>query len=223
MTKIFLELCLFLSISSPTLAAQVISVGDGDTLKVAENAQKITIRLACIDAPESAQPGGQASTNRLKQLLPIGTQVSVKTVDTDRYGRTVGVVSKGTLNINLAMVQEGQAVVYQKYLSNCPDSRRYLDAQTQAKQRTLGFWGISNAVMPWDWRRGVRGNQPTNITKPTGKTTADNVNLPVCVDNDCDCSNFSTQAQAQRILQAYPGDPHRLDRDDDGVACESLP
>ena len=38
---------------------------------------------------------------------------------------------------------------------------------------------------------------------------------------DYDCSDFSTQAQAQRYL--LPGDPYRLDGDGDGVACESLP
>lgn len=39
---------------------------------------------------------------------------------------------------------------------------------------------------------------------------------------DLDCSDFSTQAQAQKYLT--PGDPHRLDgSDNDGRACESLP
>jgi len=38
---------------------------------------------------------------------------------------------------------------------------------------------------------------------------------------DYDCSDFSTQAQAQKYL--LPGDPHRLDAEGDGVACESLP
>jgi endonuclease YncB( thermonuclease family) len=38
---------------------------------------------------------------------------------------------------------------------------------------------------------------------------------------DLDCSDFSTQAEAQQHLG--PGDPHGLDGDGDGVACESLP
>ena len=38
-----------------------------------------------------------------------------------------------------------------------------------------------------------------------------------------DCSDFSTQAEAQAFFErAGPGDPHRLDRDNDGVACETL-
>jgi len=38
---------------------------------------------------------------------------------------------------------------------------------------------------------------------------------------DYDCADFSNQAEAQRYL--LPGDPYRLDGDNDGVACEDLP
>jgi hypothetical protein len=38
---------------------------------------------------------------------------------------------------------------------------------------------------------------------------------------DLDCSDFSTQEEAQEHL--LPGDPHGLDGDNDGIACESLP
>ncbi len=42
--------------------------------------------------------------------------------------------------------------------------------------------------------------------------------------DDYNCSDFSTQAEAQRFFEAEgPGDPHRLDGDNDGIACESLP
>lgn len=36
---------------------------------------------------------------------------------------------------------------------------------------------------------------------------------------DRDCADFATQAEAQAALQ--PGDPERLDRDNDGIACET--
>lgn len=42
-------------------------------------------------------------------------------------------------------------------------------------------------------------------------------------EGDRNCSDFSTQREAQQFYEANgPGDPHRLDRDKDGVACESL-
>lgn len=43
---------------------------------------------------------------------------------------------------------------------------------------------------------------------------------------DRDCSDFSTQKQAQKFFKKAGGpkkDPHRLDADHDGIACEALP
>ena len=40
---------------------------------------------------------------------------------------------------------------------------------------------------------------------------------------DRDCPDFATQAAAQAAYDAVPGDPERLDGDNDGVACEDLP
>lgn len=38
---------------------------------------------------------------------------------------------------------------------------------------------------------------------------------------DYNCSDFSTQAEAEEYL--LPGDPYNLDGDNDGIACEELP
>src|ERR671914_1132180 len=41
---------------------------------------------------------------------------------------------------------------------------------------------------------------------------------------DRDCSDFDSQAEAQDFFEnAGPGDPHRLDADDDGRACDANP
>src|SRR5690606_4852345 len=37
------------------------------------------------------------------------------------------------------------------------------------------------------------------------------------------CSDFDTQEEAQAVLDADPSDPHGLDGDGDGIACEDLP
>lgn len=40
---------------------------------------------------------------------------------------------------------------------------------------------------------------------------------------DNDCGDFGSQAEAQAFFEAAgPGDPHRLDGEGDGTACESL-
>lgn len=41
---------------------------------------------------------------------------------------------------------------------------------------------------------------------------------------DRDCTDFATHDEAQSFfLKAGAGDPHKLDRDGDGIACETLP
>ena len=141
---------LILLLSFPTTAtaqfrttAEVVSTGDGDTLTVKGNGEQFTVRLSCIDAPESTQRGGQASADRLKELLPQGTNVELRTIEQDRYGRTIAEAYKNGASVNLQLVQEGQAVVYDQYLDACESrEQEYLDTETRAKPGNLDF-GLS--------------------------------------------------------------------------------
>ena len=45
----------------------------------------------------------------------------------------------------------------------------------------------------------------------------------VAAAQDLDCANFQTQAEAQAVYNQNPSDPHNLDGDDDGKACEGQP
>ncbi|MEO0804545.1 MAG: thermonuclease family protein, partial [Cyanobacteria bacterium J06642_2] len=141
-----------------TLDAEVVSVGDGDTLRASVAGETVTVRLSCIDAPETAQtPWGNQSRDRLKQLLQRGDRVELRVETTDRYGRTVAEIFERGASVNLQLVEEGQAVVYRKYLSGCSQtSDRYLEAEAQARDRYLGFWNQNDPVMPWDFRKGDR-------------------------------------------------------------------
>ena len=208
----------------------VTRIKDGDTLEVRGD-ELLTIRLGCIDAPESDQePFGSQSATRLSQLLPVGQAINLKEKGRDRYGRTVAEIFVDGQSINLAMVAEGQAVAYRDYLSGC-NKDQYLQAEESAKSSKLAFWSQENPIMPWDWRRGARAaespsTQPLTespLPSPTPQATQDTqANLPACVSSDCNCSDFSSQAEAQAVLNAFPSDPHQLDRDKDGIACESL-
>lgn len=44
--------------------------------------------------------------------------------------------------------------------------------------------------------------------------------LPPAPGGDYDCADL-TYSQAQQVLRSDPSDPHGLDGDDDGEACES--
>lgn len=135
---------------------RVLSIGDGDTLTVQKGTEQMRIRLACIDAPETAQSYGQSAREELQRLLPIGTPVSIQTVDTDRYGRKVAELFSQGNNINLSLVRTGHAVVYDQYVDGCADKEAYLNAEAIAQQNRLMFWNSSPIVMPWEFRRQRR-------------------------------------------------------------------
>jgi endonuclease YncB( thermonuclease family) len=137
-------------------SATVLSIGDGDTIRVRQGGRALTVRLACIDAPETAQsPWGQQVRRTLQQRLPIGRPVTLKVKTTDRYGRTVAEVVSD-ININLAMVEDGQAFAYRQYLGGC-DAKAYLDAELRASRRRLGVWQVEGGMTrPWDFRRSRR-------------------------------------------------------------------
>jgi endonuclease YncB( thermonuclease family) len=144
---------------SDLLIGYVAEVRDGDSL-VIETPQNdiVEVRLACIDAPEKGQaPWGERSTQYIKQLLPVRTQISYRPVGRDRYERLVAEVFLNDQSINLQMVRQGEAVVYHRYLSSCEaDRQKYLDAEAQAQREKLGFWNQSDPEMPWEFRRRYR-------------------------------------------------------------------
>ena len=135
----------------------LVSVGDGDTIRVKDaKGNRVTIRLACIDAPETSQGNsGRWSTETLKSLIK-GKSISLKPQTKDRYGRTVAEVHSGTVNINLQMVRLGAAYPYRKYLGQC-DRAAYLSAEAAANKRGIGVWGPYRPNQkPWDYRRSRR-------------------------------------------------------------------
>jgi endonuclease YncB( thermonuclease family) len=72
----------------PAQEVTVLSIGDVDTLRVVVRGCRHTIRLACINAPEMTQgPYVQQSQAMLRTLAHVGSDVSLKIQDTERYGR----------------------------------------------------------------------------------------------------------------------------------------
>ena len=149
--------------AKPQTPTVVLSVGDGDTLTVLDGGHKRVVRLACIDAPELSQgAAGARAKAALQTLAPPGSSVTLKVQTTDRYGRTVAEVfrSGAPQSINLALVRQGQAFVYGRYLQQC-DGLAYGEAERAARSHQLGVWGSGlgdgsgggdGLARPWDYR-----------------------------------------------------------------------
>ena len=195
-----------LLLAPPVQAATVLSVGDGDTITITSGAQKIRVRIACIDAPETSQtPYGIESRQALQKLLPIGAEVTVRTKATDSYGRTVGEVLKGSTNINQSLVGSGNAFVYWQYISGC-DRQTYSRLENDARLKRLGVWSVPGGIQrPWDYRRIRRGG--SSASSCGGGSSSGRYR----------CKEIGSWSKAQDLLRQ--GHTYL---DGDGEACESL-
>jgi endonuclease YncB( thermonuclease family) len=141
---------------APGLSATVLSISDGDSIRVRLHGQLRKVRLACIDAPELDQePQGAASRAYLQSRLRQGSQVRLLPFDTDRHGRLVAEVI-GDVNLNLALVEDGQAFVYPKHVHQC-DAEEFRAAERRAARAGLGIWRFPGGITrPWEFRRQQR-------------------------------------------------------------------
>ena len=168
----------------PPFTATVTRVIDGDTIVVtipgdsgnpnnmAIATNLVTVRLACVDAPESRQSGGKESRTQLESLLPLGAVVEIKPTGLDdRYGRKIGFVFYGRTDINLEQVTAGHAWFYSQYQSSCPDYAKSIkEAEDKAKLNRVGLWAEPEPCAPWDWRSNrcvtLPACKPTDIVAP---------------------------------------------------------
>ena len=127
-------------------------VSDGDTIHVVTDGNvKFKVRLDRIDAPEKDQPYGKESTAYLSSLIR-GKTVRVEWQKKDRYGRVLGIVFLDKTDINLKMVETGNAHHY-AYFDQTP---AYAAAEVAAKGQKLGLWAAESPINPYEWRRNKR-------------------------------------------------------------------
>ncbi|MCS4155767.1 endonuclease YncB(thermonuclease family) [Salinibacter ruber] len=185
-----------------TFTARVVEVTDGDTYDVRRSiGGEVTIRLHGIDAPESDQPYGTAATRAARRYVG-GKDVRVAVEEIGRYGRAVASIEVQGGDLGAMLIGDGLAWWYREY---APNETEYARLQKQARNANRGLWAQANPTPPWAWRDRTSGPGETSV-------------------KDRDCSDFDTQPEAQRFFERHqPGDPHNLDGDGDGEACESLP
>lgn len=188
------------------------SVVDGDTLEILGE----RVRMEGIDTPESSQlcmkPDGsrwrcgQKAAMALDQMIG-NANVRCESTTRGRYGRLIATcfLHRSGKNLNQQMIQNGWAMAYRQY------STRYAPEENEARAAGRNIWS-GPFVPPWDWRKGGRLSETGQVIDPKPK------------GRDRDCGDFRSQREAQGFFEnARPGDPHKLDGDGDGVACESLP
>lgn len=222
---------------SEIITGRVVAVYDGDTVTVLTPLkEEIKIRLAEIDAPEKNQPFGQKSKQMLSDLV-FDKEVIVLKQDTDRYGRTVG---KIFINANHRMVEQGGAWAYRQYLEDV----NLLNVEQQARENQTGLWALQTdqVIPPWEWRKGARDKaeqkKSASVIVPgqTLRKKAENPSNKTYIapvsetkespDNAQSCGSKKYCKQMKNCAEAHFYLTHcgrkKLDKDSDGIPCESL-
>lgn len=133
--------------------ALVLSVHDGDTIKVRTDAGVVqSIRIAHIDAPELKQPWGRVSGKSLRTLC-LGTYAWVQPQTIDRYRRTVADVTCRGKDASHHQVERGMAWVFVRYE---PEGAPIYATQARAQVARRGLWMQTQAEAPWHWRDARR-------------------------------------------------------------------
>ena len=112
--------------------------------------------MAEIDTPEAHQPYGSRAKQALSELA-FGKDVRVVVAAIDRYGRTVGRIYAGSIDISAEMVRQGAAWVYRKY-NHDPSLLRL---EREAQQARRGLWALPEAerTPPWEWRAAAKAER----------------------------------------------------------------
>ena len=102
----------------PIKEGKVIKVYDGDTITIGvilwDIAYRFSIRLNGIDTPELHGPDKDKATlakDALSNLI-MNKIVSLKNIDTEKYGRVLADVYLDELHINQWMIEQGHAKEY---------------------------------------------------------------------------------------------------------------
>lgn len=128
---------------------QVQQIIDGDSVVVDCQGRNLHLRLVHIDAPEMPQnPWGEQSKQALHNYLlkPFNVRLSGQ----DIYNRYLATLISQGAEVNLALVEQGNARVYSRY----QPPARYRKAMKAAKSQQLGIWQKSGLQQnPQRWRR----------------------------------------------------------------------
>lgn len=176
----------------------VTRVIDGDTIEI-EGGKRV--RLICINTPETGEKGYKESKDFLIDLiLNKEVKLVLDFTEKDKYGRLLRYIylEDGRF-VNELIVRLGYGVAYPygQDTSLCPLIE---NAERLAEESNLGIWKIE---------------EEQEEISPTEDY--------VCSTNVYNCDDFNSQSEAQFVYEECGNnDIHRLDGDDDGIACESL-
>ncbi|BCG73327.1 hypothetical protein MesoLj113a_44850 [Mesorhizobium sp. 113-1-2] len=207
---------------SPAPIAGVASVIDGDTIEI--HGQRI--RFNGIDAPESAQQCddakgfryqcGTKSAAALDTFLALSRPTHCTFVSWDRYSRYVGDCHRADgKSVAGWLVENGLALDWPKYSHGA-----YAEQQAKAEAAKIGL-RVGTFQAPWEWRAEHTDGVRPPSSQPLGIVGRPQVAQSYSCQPRRTCPQISSCDEANWYLANCPWGG-KLDRDKDGVPCESL-
>ncbi|WP_240417860.1 thermonuclease family protein [Paenibacillus periandrae] len=211
--------------------AKVNRVIDGDTLEVTIGGKKETVGMILVDTPETkkpntpAQPFGLEAFTFTKETLE-GKNVKLErdVSERDQNKRLLYYVYIGDKMFNETLLEKGLARV-----AVFPPDIKYVDhfreIQKKAQEAKLGIWSIENYATDKgfddskakketgiDMNAKFETHKPAPAVKPKETPTASSPLYNSCAE--------VKKAGKAPLHRGDPGYSSKLDRDNDGIACE---
>lgn len=190
------------SLSMDEVVVRVVSVVDGDTVRVLmPDGHEERVRLIGIDAPEDGSLLDHEATSYLEGLV-LGEEVRLvgDVSDRDPFGRLLRYLYVGDLFVNEEMVRAGLAVA-KRYEPDTAMAGVLEAAQDKAENGALGLFSAVRATATTA-SAGCHPSYPEFCVPPPPP--------------DLDCGDIG-----QKNFRVLPPDPHGFDGNSDGVGCES--
>lgn len=200
--------------------ATLVKVIDGDTIAVSIEGKNEVVRVIGIDTPEVVDPRktvecfGKEASEKAKVMFENNKTVLLESDPTqgerDKYQRLLRYIwiDDAKVDFGKLMIEQGYATEY-TYTTAYKYQESYRLAEEDAREAKKGLWA-DNACL----------NSSSFIEQHKQPSTSTS-------SGDKDCSDFATQEEAQAYFKSKGGSPtnnvDKLDSDQDGIACESLP
>ena len=198
-----------------------------------------------LDTLDKNQSFGEESKNNLIELCE-GKQGVINVKGKDRYGRDLAILHCEDTNANIYQLKTGMAWVFDLYVTDYT----YYKYQNTAKKKNLGLWSEPFPLPPWEFRKGNKSydyrmkelekkyeelktftdqqlkiyeEKITELTQNIYELLQGNMNINSDDNYNCakkTCSQMSECSEA--YFQYQQCGNTSLDRDKDGVPCESI-
>lgn len=148
------------------LSGKVISVIDGDTIKVKlADGNEERVRMTLIDTPETKHPkvgvqpiGEEATEFTTAQLTDQDVVLELDVQERDQYGRLLAYVWMDGTFFNEVLIEKGYARVA-VFPPNTKYVDQFRDIEEKAKSEGIGIWSIENYTQEDGYNTGVTNEE----------------------------------------------------------------